>query len=721
MSFAKLHKSVAYLFAALGLFAISLGPYLSLASELLMAAAFVGSWFVEGARVREPRWVRGWTIGLVALLGVQVLRGLLGAAILPLALEFTAALQLSRLFNRRTAKEYQQIGAIALLHLIAATVLSTELSYAFAFLGFVIVAPWMLSLGHLREEIENHQGGDEAGRENAIARVLASKRLVGPGFLAATAALAVPLFLMTGFLFVVFPRVGLGFLSFGRGMGQPVSGFGANVELGDFGVIRSDATVVLRVTPPELPEEPPEQASIRMRGTSFDHYDGRRWTRSRELEPTSVGRIGTHYGVPVRLPNPTRDRAWDVVLDPLEEPVIFLPPRTVGLRIPPRISGGVEIGRDISIAPGVDIRYGDADGLGLRYTAYTANDAHARDWLREDERPRYLQLPDDHERVAELARRWTRGASDDRERVEQIVERLRDSGEFTYSLQMPAVDDDEQPLDVFLFRARRGHCEYYSTALTVMLRSLEIPARNVTGFLGGRYNGYGGYYAISQGDAHSWVEAFYGGRWHVIDPTPPARDAIAPDPGWLGGLQQMVDALRTRWTEDVVGYDLRSQIGLFRTLRRWLGREADDDEVTEDATRDPGSVAPGGGLPAWVYALAVLLLIGAVLGARWVWRRRRRGAAPVDPAVAGAIALYLLLDRSLAAIGWPRDPSQTPRERLEELERAGFEEIDLVREVTGRYVAARYGGEGLERAQIDRLRRALRAMGRRRGRAKKAG
>ncbi|HJL17220.1 MAG TPA: transglutaminaseTgpA domain-containing protein [Sandaracinaceae bacterium LLY-WYZ-13_1] len=705
MSFVRLHKVVSYLIAALGLLALSIGPELSLAAEGAILVGFVASWFAEGPRIRAPGWIRGWTVGLVGLLGLQVLRGILGASPLSLALEFTAMLQISRLFNRRGAREHQQIGALALIQLIAATVLSTELSYALAFLGFVIVTPWTLALGHLRAEIEAQQrsrGGDEAERERAVRRVLASRRLVGPGFLAGTAALALPLFAMTGLLFVAFPRVGLGFLSFGRGTGQRVTGFGADVELGDFGVIRSDPTVVLRVTPPELPENPPPRASIRMRGTSFDRYDGRRWTRGHDLEGETVGRSDAFYAVPERMPRPGRDRPWEVVLDPLDEPVIFLPPDTVGLEVPPRTTGGIDVGREIVVSPGRDIRYADADGLGLRYTAWTSDQHPPVEPLSPGERARYLAVPDGHARVTALAERWVGGATDDAEKVRRLVARLRDSGEFTYSLQMPEVGE-RTPLEVFLFEARAGHCEYYSTSLAVMLRGLGIPARNVTGFLGGRYNPYGGYYALSQGDAHSWVEAWLPGRgWVTLDPTPPARDAVRPDAGWLSSVRALVDALRTRWSEDVVGYDLRAQMGLFRQLRRWLAppsRGAEPAPAEETAERTSSSPVPG-----WVWlAVAALVAVGAGLA----MRSRRRAGDDGDEDPSGAVALYRALDATLAQLGYARPPDRTPLEHVEALDERGFAELGLVREVTRRYLDTRFGGAPLPAGERDRLFRAL--------------
>src|SRR5690606_15995804 len=152
---------------------------------------------------------------------------------------------------------------------------------------------------------------------------------------------------------------------------------------------------------------------IRMRGTSFDHYDGRRWTRSREPRARGVGRIDAFYAAPVRLPVPARDTRWWIVLDGLDEPVLFLPPDTVGLEVPPRMTGGAEGGRAILHTPGVDVRYGDADGLGLRYAAWTNDEPRPAHALGADEARRYLQVPDGHDRVAALAREWTEGASDD--------------------------------------------------------------------------------------------------------------------------------------------------------------------------------------------------------------------------------------------------------------------------------------------------------------------
>jgi protein-glutamine gamma-glutamyltransferase len=706
VTFAQLHKSVSYLIAGLGLAALCLGSDLGILAELAIAIGFVASFFVEGAVVFRPGYARAWTIALFALLGLQIARGFIGASILPLVLEFVAALQISRLFNRRGARDHQQIAALALLHLIAATVLSTELAYAFAFLGFVVVAPWMLALSHLRFEIEAQLASRPAEeRDRSMARVLSSKRVVGARFLAGTAALAIPLFAMTGMVFIAFPRVGLGIFSFGNEPAARVSGFGSNVELGDFGLIRTDPTVVLRVTPPDVPPTPPPLAAIRMRGTSFDHYDGRRWTRSRDVRSENVGRVNALYPVPDRFPFPDRDRPWSIVLDALDEPVVFLPPDTVGLEITPRIENGLEIGREIHRVPGgAEIRYVDEDGLGLRYIAWTSDEVRSDPISPADTR-RYLQLPDDHEAVIALAREWAGDATDPGEQAQRLLEHLRDSGEYTYSLDMPRVGD-RQPLEVFLLDAKRGHCEYFATALAVMLRALGIPSRNVVGFLGGTWNAYGSYYALSQGEAHSWVEVWIEDRWVTLDPTPPSRDDVLLEGAWLAEVRAIADAMRTRWAEHVVAYDLRAQAGLFRSIRRFFGRGPREGGRRE-VERDRPDAAP-----EWTSALWIAAALAAGALAFWLVRRRRGRGRKHDESA--DVVLYRALETALARLGHARPPERTPLEHLAALERARFGAIDVAREVTERYLASRFGREPLSGPELERLRGAVRALHRRR-------
>lgn len=702
MSFSGIHKWVTYLLSALGLIGLSLGDELSQPVVVVIFVAFVASFFVDGPYIHRPAWGNGWNISVVGLLGLQVLRSLSGGPTLAMAIEFAAYLQISRLFSRRSAADHQQIAVLAFLHLIAATVLSTSLSYAMIFIGFVIATPWMLALSHLRREIEGNYpvGAQAPGRGHAgIKRVLASKRVVGPRFLLGTALLSLPLFVMTLAIFVTLPRVGRGFLTFGNARGQSVAGFGNQIELGGFGVIRDDPTVVLRAAFPGQAKA--KGRVIRMRGTSFDHYDGRRWTRSpAEARPLPLGQVGYYE---LRRRPAKSDSLMRIILDHLDEPVIFLPRGTVALSIDARIVQSARVNRRLTHAPGHDIRYIDGDGMGLVYEAYVSAVAREHDIipLAAEDMGTYLQMPEGHERVAALARELTAGIDDPVQKAAAIQSYLR---RLTYTLQQPKVPDGARPLDVFLFEAKRGHCEYFSTAMAIMLRSVGVPSRNVTGLLGGRYNPYGKYYALRQGDAHSWVEVFVPRRgWRTFDPTPPARASAGPRANLWADAAALVDALRTRWNTSVVGYDLRTQIQLMRKIGELLRSDSGGNRNLSVDT----DVNWRQWLPSRNTLIVVTLLaVAAVV----IWRRRRGQGAEqrrLSQDAAEAVRIYQQLERALERNGRGRPPGTTPVEHAAGLRKQGFEASDDVDQVTSQYMAARYGGHALGPEELANMRSAI--------------
>jgi hypothetical protein len=712
MSFSLLHKCVAYLLSGLGLVALSLGNELSPFALTLIFVGYVTSWFAEEKLHSRPHYASYWTASVVLFLVAQVVRGVLSQPTLATAIEFAAFLQISRLFNRRTAVDYQQIAVLAFLHLIAATVLSTTLTYGAIFAGFVIATPWMLALSHLRREIEGNYpaqtDGDPHAR-TAIKRVLASKRVVGPGFLLGTALLSLPLFVMTLAIFVTIPRVGQGFLSFQRENGQHVAGFGNQIELGGFGVIRDDPTVVLRVLPQPRIEQKAPRLALRLRGTSFDRYDGRRWTRSAGGTLRMPRYPPDLYPIR-RLPQPGSDLQLQIVLDHLEEPVVFLPQGTVAISVPARITSGESIPRDLLHAPGLDVRYDNIDGMGLMYTAFVSTDPAeaAIAPIAEEYREQYLEVPPGHERVAELARSVAGDAHTDLQQAERI-ERFLKNGNYTYSLVQPDIGKS-WPLEAFLFDQKRGHCEYYSSAMAIMLRSLGVPTRNVTGFVGGQYNPYGGYYALRQGDAHSWVEVYLQGRgWVTFDPTPSARDGEGPRDGLWADLNALIDAMRTRWMTSVVGYDLRAQVGMLSKLARMLASlRGHDRHDAPDHSRDTRGLGAHFRLSAVLGVLAALAIaVFAALLWRMLQKRADAGGRVLSRQQAMIVALYAELERALQKRGHARPSATTPLEHARKLHEMGFAQRAEVDAVTRRYLEARYGGRPLRTAEVVELRKAI--------------
>ncbi len=709
MKFGLAHKIVTYLFAGLGLVALMLGTTLGPFEVALVAVAFVATWFAERPLLDRPGYTRFWSVAAVVVLVLQIARTLGGEAVLTVGVQYAAFLQLSRLAHRKGAADYQQIAILGFLHLIAGTVMSTGLDYAVIFFGFVIVMPWMLAFTHLRRELEVQHGAGTA----MLRAELQSRELATPAFFGGTTLLAVPLFVLTAAMFFAFPRVGFGLLSNLGARVQSVAGFGSDVELGGFGTIRDDPTVVMRVKIAKMPDRPPQSIGLRLRGTSFDRYREGRWSRT-QIAGSDVRRLQDQYVV--HRPPEVDDQRYEIILDPMEEAVLFLPEGTVALQVPPVVRAGRNRYRKIVQAPGLDLRYREQFDAPLTYQAFaSASERAFPERIPPKLQARYLEVPEGYERISELAQSIAGALDTPIEKAQRIQGFLRRSGGYRYSLEQPNTDGKDA-LQVFLFEAKAGHCEYFSTAMAVMMRALGLPARNVTGFLGADYNPYGGYYAVRNGNAHSWVEVLIDGKWVTFDPTPASRQVSAVPSGLAVKLRQMVDALRVRWAEYIVEFNIRDQARALRSFAAWYQSLRGDRRAAR--SRSNAADEDRGGLnvplrPDWRWFIAIMSIFGVgVLWVRWNRKRRRQNRAgrQLDPDRDRAVRLYLSLEDSLRHAGQARPPDVTPAEHAEQLRRSGFPAFDEVSEITAAYLATRFGETRMSPHDYHRLRHMSRGI-----------
>jgi hypothetical protein len=253
--------------------------------------------------------------------------------------------------------------------------------------------------------------------------------------------------------------------------------------------------------------------------------------------------------------------------------------------------------------------------------------------------------------------------------------------------------------------------------MAMMMRALGVPARNVTGFLGADYNPYGDYYAVRNGNAHSWVEIFAEGRWIAFDPTPASGQVFGSPSGFTVKLRQMVDAMRVRWAEYVVEYNIRDQARALRGLMDWYRSLRSDWRGGSSPADVDGEGHDGLGAipfrPDWRWFIAVMGAFGiGVLWARWRRKRRRQSRAGrrLDPDRDRAVRLYLALEGSLRKAGKARPADVTPNEHAEALGRDGFLAAHEVRRVTDAYLATRFGGDPLSPADYHRLRQLSRRI-----------
>jgi protein-glutamine gamma-glutamyltransferase len=685
--FGFVHRIMTDALATLGVLALIFSGQFTRTVSAIILVGLAAALSVREAWQRHPALRHLDTAALLVVLAVEVVRVLMDVPVLDVLIEFAAALQIIRLATRKGAAHDQQVIVLSLLHLIAGTVLGGGLGYGLCFLGVLVVAPGALVLSHLRREVEgNYRQGarDRTGLPVDVPRILRSRRVVGRSFLAVTCLLSIPIFVFTAMLFVLFPRVGLSLLLMNRAHAGRMIGFSPHVDLGEVGVLRSDPTLAMRVEIPDLPDPPPRRLTLHLRGTALDAYDGRAWSQSeswRRQAESDGGVISFDRAV-----SPD-DKVMRIDLEPIDPPVIFMPPTASGLRFKSRGQLGLETPPAFR-GPEGEMRYAPLDDRGLKYEIFLSHrGALTFPKLSAGEKPRYLALPAGlPPRIRTLAEEWTKGLATADEKANAIQRHLQNHAEYRYDLGSPS-GRAKQPLDDFLFESKRGHCEFYSTAMAVLLRAVGVPTRNVTGFIGGSYNRFGHFYAVRQGDAHSWVEVYVDDQgWKTFDPTPPGDAAPRSeiDSVWAH-LRDFLEATSQRWERHVVGYDLNQQVSLLQVLTSRRGGSM----LSRKWSRPRYGVlvgilvAAGGGLALYVYLRR---------------QKRQRTSAeqkgdPRSPSALLATELYERLDAAMSHKGIPRAPGVPPLRHAEALNALGHPLADEILDLTDVYLRARFGGE----------------------------
>jgi transglutaminase-like putative cysteine protease len=728
MPFRRIHKVIAYLMAAQGLGLLALSGELTAPGSIVALAALVASWFVEGERFAGRRWVNVWNGLTVAVFVVQIVRWMAGEGLPVVAVQFAAFLQVNKLFNRRRQNDYDQIAILSLLHLIASAILTTEISYALVFVLYAVVTPWMLVLGQIRREVEAKYWDRSDHRSlKDLERVLNSRRIISGTFLMSTALLSIPIYMMTALLFLFFPRIGFGLLASDDPSQRQLTGFSDQVVIGDLEPLFDDPTVVLRV---EFPGGPPDEetlASLYWRGSSYDRFDGSQWFRTlghgRRVPTRGDYHVLSRKHVDGR-PDVAHMMHLSVFLQPLYPKVVFLPQESALVRVPAPEPLRV-MRQKLRWGPGGEVRYTDPGGTGIHYDVWVPADVMSRQPVgpfdgraieeAESVEP-YLQLPLVSSGFEELADRFAVRFPEPLGRASAVERWLRTSFGYTVTSSR-RVAEDETPVEAFLFEWKEGNCEYFSTAMVLLMRATGVPSRNVTGFIGGSWNDVGDYLAVRESDAHSWVEVHDPVRgWVLFDPTPPAEPSPA-DRSPLALARDLLDTVRLSWHKHVIAYDLQHQAELLR--RGYRGFSA-----ARAALRDLRVGAPaatGGSTTRLVVIAAIVAAFILLFAARGrvssrshpLSREQRRHHRRV-------LDLIGLLDRRLEEVGLRRPAARPPLTHAR-IVSSSLEDSETLRDIVVVYNQTRFGGVVLARDRFDQLRSRIVRIRRRQARAPSAG
>ena len=523
-------------------------------------------------------------------------------------------------------------------------------------------------------------------------RYLETRRLpfVSLGLLLLIIVLALPFFLIA-------PRAASSALKRGGGGLAGFIGFSDNVTLGEIGRLKGSDEVFMHVRVEN--SNAGTFAGLRWRGVALDQFTGRSWKKSAAAErfekkesDRGFFQLGTTEDVQ-RLTTQT------FFLEPVDTPVLFGAPRVVA------VQGRLPF---VRVDAEGAIQIGAHDQERVIYKVYSDTTEPAPAVLRSDAleyyapAARYLELPGNLDpRISALAKQvsTSSGARNGYDEARAIETYLRDN--YGYTLELKAGGPD--PLSDFLFRVRAGHCEYFATAMAVMLRTRGIASRVVNGFLPGEYNEAAEAYTVRQSDAHSWVEAYFPQTksWITFDPTPPAGRIAQTRSGLAGQLSKYSEALELMWFQYVVGYDKQEQHSLATSLRNGLRDFRHGSAARWEQVRSafPSSISF---IPPAILAFGALFMAVLLTSRvrRLGWRRGLKVWRNPTGEESLRVDFYRRLVAALAKQGVKREPHQTP---LEFASTVGSVEATSI---TRAYNRVRYGEEKLsaaEREQIELL------------------
>ncbi len=626
---------------------------------------------------------------------------------------------LVRLFSARTNRDYAFLAVLAVTSMLAAAILTVGT-------GFLVALGIFLALAvstFVALEIRRSAAGAVSPPLDAgspLARRL-NRALGTTSALVAAGTLAIG-----SLLFFLIPRFTTGYLSALNLQPGLMTGFSDSVTLGEIGRIMKNTAVVMRIRVDG--GDPAGAQDVHWRGIVYTNFDGRRWFTPPHSQEVLLPDAGGEYrlAAPELPPGQFHPLRYTVLMEPLATDALFAPSQLESLsgRFMNDSSGpGAPARRSFLLLDPTGALFNPAHNeTKIRYQGTSNLPAVSPQDLRHSPSTFppaipgvYLQLPPLDPRIQKLARKITAGSSNEYDSAARIELYLKSHYAYTLDLTGPPMDD---PLAYFLFVRRAGHCEYFASAMTVMLRAIGIPSRYVAGFLPGQFNDLAGDYIVRESDAHTWVEVYfprYG--WITFDPTPPGDETRG---GIFSRLALYWDWFQFAWSEWVINYDFSHQLTLGQNLQkgtrdfsiraRQLYERNEQQAMRLLLALDRRIEASPYFLPGVLVFLVALLFFvrGRSLiryaAARWALRARRSGDLTAPLASLEYREMLRLLERR----GWKKAPPQTPLEFAAAI--PAPEVAAPVAQLTELYQAARFGNHPARIEQMSSLLRSIRKL-----------
>jgi len=619
-------------------------------------------------------------------------------------------LMVYKLLTLERSRDYLHLYLIGFFQLLASTASAAELPYGIAFFCFVVLAPWTLMLYTLQLESEQQSGSGSASVDTGGAAV--QPAVIRWPFFVMTTMTAVGTFALTLVIFFLIPRMGSGYMQSGDATQGRLIGFSERVELGTFGAVKLDPTIVMRVGVTSRSILPP--SATYWRGTAYDFYDGTSWQKRAETRARVVRNVDGRFQLPTgqQEPSAALPVRQDVMLEPLETAVLFAAARpvSVGGQIGSLRTDGQET-LLLAGPPAGRIRY-QVDSVPPQL-AQADRQVKLADYGRIPVAD--LQLPAGSDRVSALARSvsglpaasLSKGDIPVFQTASRIERYLKQN--YRYTLDVKPPEPPLSAIDSFLFVQKAGYCEYYATSMVLMLRGLGVPARLVSGFLAGEWNAYGNYFTVREENAHTWVEVYFPATgWYPFDPTP-STDA---PPLMMSRLRQMIDTLWVSWDRYIIRYSMQDWFALMREVRDQGSTLQVRSLQWSESVKNGLQLAMG-----WVVSRRDVWLLVIVAGCFvalvmrwWVQRRDSWPFKKFNSARRNGRTFYTKMLRLLARHGVRKPQTMTPLEFVRSMGPEMGPVIGAVTVLTEYYHRLRFGAMPLtpdEHVEVTRLLRQI--------------
>ena len=667
---------------------------------------------------------RALTIAYCCFLPLSLINLGLMTAVVTLAIY----IQCYTLLHRKTARNYYHLYLMALFLLLAACVQSPEPVIGFVLLMFLVSAVWSNMIlrivseeGRLEKPTEAEYVSLDFLRYHG-GRQRTSK---GGGVLVLAAAISLAVLTVTALAFVFTPRMEAGILGRNQTVVQ-TTGLSESVDLQSGSTISEDDTPVMMV---QFPEEPggqiPNADWLYWRVTTLNVYRGNRWSGSETAlgDPgvLPVGNARRSEGDRYKLERtlrPGRKILYQTIyMD--DVPTMGLPTLDLVQRV-----------RADEKTKGVELVWAGDGDLTVKLNKSGARRLNYEVWSEPgDPEPDVLRgAPMDfstvrlgdlelftEQRLSDASVQLARSLTENRATLYDKAKAVQDylsGSDFQYTLDIPPMDSDSI-IDTFINQTRRGHCELFSTALALMLRSQGIPTRVVTGFRGGEWSESDKTYTIRANMAHLWVEVWFPGiGWVIFDPSPRQddRDRSGLDRAIMLASRIL---LKTKifWYSEVVGFDRRAQFDRVREFTAGLVGGTRGDDVD-------GGVQHAGARSKYRFLVPVavfLALAGAFVLLIWRghWMLLAHGFPVSMPRgvlltvdQVRVVRLYLVLRRRLQRYG-VRCAGKTAEELRQELQGSPWESGEEAAKVLDLYNAVRFGNHTMDGVNVAGLRKAI--------------